>query len=115
MKNEMTLGKTGLTIPGSELAECGMAGVDLSAQMTHSLLLLITKLRGDELPPVDIICGGSPCQDLSVAGARAGLAGERSGLFMEQIRIITSGYSLRRQASWYPSSADWHCWATTTR
>lgn len=40
MKNEMTLDKTGLTIPGSELAECGMAGVDLSAQMTHSLLLL---------------------------------------------------------------------------
>ena len=36
------------------------------------------------LPPVDIICGGSPCQDLSVAGARAGLAGERSGLFTEQ-------------------------------
>ena len=40
------------------------------------------------LPPVDIICGGSPCQDLSVAGARAGLAGERSGLIMEQIRIV---------------------------
>ena len=48
----------------------------------------ITKLNGAELPPVDIICGGSPCQDLSVAGARAGLAGERSGLFMEQIRIV---------------------------
>ena len=48
----------------------------------------ITKLHGAELPPVDIICGGSPCQDLSVAGARAGLAGARSGLFMEQIRII---------------------------
>lgn len=48
----------------------------------------ITKLKGKKLPPVDIICGGSPCQDLSVAGARAGLAGERSGLFMEQIRII---------------------------
>ena len=48
----------------------------------------ITKLRGDELPPVDIICGGSPCQDLSVAGTRAGLAGARSGLFMEQIRIV---------------------------
>ena len=40
MKNEMTLDKTGLTIPSSELAECGMAGVDMSAQMTHSLLLL---------------------------------------------------------------------------
>ncbi len=49
----------------------------------------ITKLDGAKLPPVDIICGGSPCQDLSVAGARAGLAGARSGLFMEQIRIIT--------------------------
>ena len=48
----------------------------------------ITKLNGAELPPVDIITGGSPCQDLSVAGARAGLAGARSGLFMEQVRIV---------------------------
>lgn len=48
----------------------------------------ITKLNGAELPPVTILCGGSPCQDLSVAGARAGLSGERSGLFMEQIRIV---------------------------
>ena len=48
----------------------------------------ITKLKGSELPIVDIITGGSPCQDLSVAGKRAGLAGERSGLFMEQIRLI---------------------------
>ena len=47
----------------------------------------ITKLNGATLPPVDIICGGSPCQDLSVAGQRRGLAGERSGLFMEQTRI----------------------------
>ncbi len=47
----------------------------------------ITKLNGATLPPVDIICGGSPCQDLSVAGKRAGLEGERSGLFMEQTRI----------------------------
>ena len=48
----------------------------------------ITKLNGAELPAVDVITGGSPCQDLSVAGKRAGLAGERSGLFMEQIRVI---------------------------
>ena len=48
----------------------------------------ITKLKGAELPPVDIICGGSPCQDCSVAsGTRAGLQGARSGLFFEQIRI----------------------------
>ena len=48
----------------------------------------ITKLNGAELPVVDCITGGSPCQDLSVAGKRAGLEGERSGLFMEQIRIV---------------------------
>ena len=48
----------------------------------------ITKLNGKEMPIVDVICGGSPCQDLSVAGTRSGLDGERSGLFMEQIRII---------------------------
>ena len=48
----------------------------------------ITKIHGDQVPAVDVITGGSPCQDLSIAGNRAGLAGERSGLFMEQIRII---------------------------
>ena len=48
----------------------------------------ITKLNGADLPPVDIICGGSPCQDLSIASCtRAGLQGARSGLFMEQIRL----------------------------
>ena len=48
----------------------------------------ITKIHGDQIPAVDVITGGSPCQDLSVAGLRKGLAGERSGLFMEQIRIV---------------------------
>ena len=48
----------------------------------------IKTLSGHTLPPVDVIIGGSPCQDLSVAGKRAGLAGERSNLFLEQIRIV---------------------------
>ena len=49
----------------------------------------ITLLKGAGLAPVDVVCGGSPCQDLSVAnGRRLGLQGKRSGLFMEQIRII---------------------------
>lgn len=39
------------------------------------------------LPAVDVLCGGFPCQDLSVAGRRAGLAGERSGLFHEFMRV----------------------------
>ena len=48
----------------------------------------ICKINGAEIEPVDCITGGSPCQDLSIAGKRAGLAGQRSGLFMEQIRIV---------------------------
>ena len=48
----------------------------------------ITKLHGENLPVVDVIAGGSPCQDLSIAGRRAGLAGMRSGLLLEQVRII---------------------------
>lgn len=48
----------------------------------------ITKINGALAPPVDCICGGSPCQDLSVAGKRAGLAGSRSGLFMDQVRVV---------------------------
>ena len=48
----------------------------------------ITKIKGSDIPIVDIVTGGSPCQDLSVAGKRAGLDGERSGLFMEQVRVF---------------------------
>lgn len=48
----------------------------------------ITKISGAEIEIVDVITGGSPCQDLSIAGKRAGLAGARSGLFMEQVRIV---------------------------
>ena len=48
----------------------------------------ITMVNGAEITPVWCITGGSPCQDLSIAGKRAGLAGSRSGLYMEQIRIV---------------------------
>ena len=48
----------------------------------------ITKINGAEIETVDVITGGPPCQDFSIAGKRAGLAGARSGLFMEQIRIV---------------------------
>lgn len=48
----------------------------------------ITGVDGGEIDPVDIITFGSPCQDLSVAGNRKGLAGERSGLFLEAVRVI---------------------------
>ena len=48
----------------------------------------ITKISGYTAPIVDCIVGGSPCQDLSVAGKRAGLDGERSGLYIDQVRIV---------------------------
>ena len=48
----------------------------------------VTKIDGAKIEPVDIICAGSPCQDLSVAGKRAGLAGERSGLFVRAVDIV---------------------------
>ena len=49
----------------------------------------IPKLHGYDIEPVDVIVGGSPCQDLSIAGKREGLQeGKRSSLFYEQIRVI---------------------------
>ncbi|NBJ02986.1 DNA (cytosine-5-)-methyltransferase [Lachnospiraceae bacterium] len=48
----------------------------------------VSKLSGAEVPPVDIITFGSPCQDMSVAGKRSGLDGERSSLFYQAVRIV---------------------------
>lgn len=48
----------------------------------------VRTLRGRSLPVVDIIAGGFPCQDISVAGAGAGLEGRRSGLVFEFLRLI---------------------------
>ena len=65
----------------------------------------ITRLHGGALPPVDIITFGSPCQGLSLAGQRRGLADERSGLFMEAVRII---YEMREATHGeYPKFAIW--------
>lgn len=65
----------------------------------------ITKIHGDKIEPVDCITFGSPCQDLSIAGRRAGLAGERSGLFMEAVRIIKEMRSSTNGL--YPTFAIW--------
>lgn len=65
----------------------------------------ITKIRGDKIEPVDCITFGSPCQDLSIAGRRAGLAGERSGLFMEAVRTIKEMRSSTNGL--YPTFAVW--------
>ena len=48
----------------------------------------ITQINLDEIEPVDIVCAGSPCQDLSIAGKRKGLCGERSGLFRTAVDLV---------------------------
>lgn len=65
----------------------------------------ITKMSGYTIPPVEVITFGSPCQDLSIAGKRPGMAGERSGLFSEAVRIIRE----MRYATFgaYPKYAVW--------
>lgn len=65
----------------------------------------VREVNGAELPDAECIMFGSPCQDLSVAGKRGGLEGERSGLFMEAIRIIRE----KREATGgrYPTFALW--------
>ena len=65
----------------------------------------VSALSGADLEPVDIITFGSPCQDMSVAGRRAGLDGSRSNLFYEAVRIAKE----MREATngRYPT---WLCW-----
>ncbi len=63
----------------------------------------VSKLNGAGLEPVDVITFGSPCQDMSVAGKRAGLDGARSGLFFQAVRIIKemrAKYGKPRYAVW---------------
>ena len=65
----------------------------------------ITKINPDEIEPVDIISAGSPCQDLSIAGKRKGLDGERSGLFHTAINIVRR--MRERTAEEYPRFFVW--------
>ena len=65
----------------------------------------VTDINGGTIEPVDIITFGSPCQDLSIAGKRAGLDGNRSGLFREAIRIILE--MLEATGGMYPRFVLW--------
>ena len=49
----------------------------------------VRELGGDSVGGIDIVCGGYPCQDLSVAGKQAGLGGARSGLWFEMLRVVS--------------------------
>lgn len=66
----------------------------------------ITKISGYTAPTVDCIIGGSPCQDLSIAGKRAGLDGERSGLFKEYVLRI---YEVNEGGHWSDTPTEKVC------
>lgn len=57
----------------------------------------IRGVHGNEIAPVDIICAGSPCQNLSIAGNRKGLNGNESSLFYESVRVL---YEMRKKNKW---------------
>lgn len=87
----------------------------------------IRTLQGADLPPVDLLCGGFPCQDISIAGRGKGLTGEHSGLWFEYARLIAelrphyvlieNSTSLRSrgldrvlgQLAALGFDAEWHC------
>lgn len=102
MKNELTLGSLFDGSGGFPLGGM-LAGITplwaseiepFAVRVTTKRLPLmkhygdVSSLNGAELPPVDIITFGSPCQDMSIAGKRSGLDGSRSSLFYEAVRII---------------------------
>ena len=102
MKQDMTMGSLFSGSGGFELASDIFGISPRWASEIEPLPMLITKKNFPELPhlgdiryinggkvkPVTVIAGGSPCQDMSVAGQREGLDGSRSNLFYEQIRVI---------------------------
>lgn len=81
---------TGYTIKPIWAAEVEQNCIDITRYRFRDVMHVgsVIDLKGDEIQPVDIITFGSPCQDLSIAGKRKGLKGNRSGLFIHAIRII---------------------------
>lgn len=102
MQQELTMGSLFSGSGGFELASAIFGIEPRWASEIEPLPMLITKknfpdmphhgdiryMNGGKVEAVTVIAGGSPCQDMSVAGQRAGLDGSRSNLFHEQIRII---------------------------
>lgn len=119
MKNQMTLGSLFDGIAGFPLAaerhgiktvwasEIEPNCIEIAERHFPNIVQLgdLTRINGGEIEPVDIISFGSPCQDLSIAGKQVGLDGDRSGLFLEAVRIIRE-MRLKTNGE-YPKYAVW--------
>ena len=85
----------GLEQAGFEIGWNGFSDIDKYANAVYQYqnkdaisLGSVTNIRGKDLPKIDAITFGSPCQDFSIAGSRSGLEGDRSSLISEAIRLI---------------------------
>ncbi len=66
-----------------------IVSIDLEYSPTEKDLLIFTKIKGEDLPKIDLLIGGSPCQDFSGANKeRLGVEGVKSGLFFEYVRLL---------------------------
>ena len=72
----------------ADIRDCGGAAMPGNAGVSPDGGKVTILGRRHILDPVDVICGGFPCQDISLAGKGAGLEGKRSGLWSEYVRII---------------------------
>ena len=119
MKNELTLGSLFDGSGGFPLAGILAGTTPVWASEIEPFAVRVTTARlpqmkhygdvsaihGGDLPPVDIITFGSPCQDMSIAGKRSGLDGSRSSLFYEAIRIVKE---MREKTN--GEKPRWLCW-----
>lgn len=119
MKNEMTYGSLFSGVGGFDMGfdQAGFQCVFQVEWDKHCQSILkkhwasvpkwsdVQDVDGSTIPPCDILIFGSPCQDLSTAGKRAGIDGERSSMFFEAVRIIKE---MRNATSGqYPKIAVW--------
>lgn len=128
MKQDMTMGSLFSGSGGFELASAIFGIEPKWASEIEPLPILITKKNFPEMPhlgdihymnggkvePVTVIAGGSPCQDMSIAGQRAGLEGSRSNLFHEQIRVIKEMRKRDIKAGRKANTSDRGSWSGKT-